>query len=98
MTNRPDGFRSHSTGTLRRIVSKSSSARATPAARAIASRCSTALVEPPSAMTTAMAFSNALRVRMCRGRRCRRTASTSASPERAALSAFSASSAAMVEE
>ena len=49
-------------------------------------------------MTTAMAFSNAARVRMPCGRRSRRTASTSTSAERAALSPFSPSSAAMVEE
>ena len=39
-----------------------------PAAWAIASRCSTALVDPPSAMTIVIAFSNAWRVRMSRGR------------------------------
>ena len=40
-----------------------------------ASRCSTALVEPPVATTPAMAFSNASRVRMSRGRtpRCSRS-------------------------
>ena len=37
---------------------------ATPASRASASRCSTALVEPPEAATTAIAFSNASRVMM----------------------------------
>ena len=46
---------------------KSSSPRSTPAACAIASRCRTALVEPPSAIVTVMAFSNASRVRMSRG-------------------------------
>jgi hypothetical protein len=35
---------------------------------AIASRCSTALVEPPSAMTTVIAFSKALRVMIWRGK------------------------------
>jgi hypothetical protein len=49
-------------------------------------------------MTTAIPFSNALRVRIWRGSRCERTASTSTSAERAALSSFSASSAAMVDE
>ena len=47
---------------------KSSIDSFTPAACAIASRCSTALVDPPSAMTVVIAFSNALRVRMSRGR------------------------------
>ena len=37
------------------------------AARAMASRCSTALVEPPSAITTVIAFSKAARVMMSRG-------------------------------
>ena len=98
VTKRPEGFKSHSTGTRARTVSKSSSASGTWAARAIANRCSTALVEPPSAITTAMAFSNACRVRMARGRRSRRTASTSTAADCAALSAFSASSAAIVDE
>ncbi len=39
----------------------------TPTERAIAMRCSTALVEPPSAITTTIAFSNAGRVMMSRG-------------------------------
>ena len=97
-TKRPDGFRSHNTGTRVRMASKSSSVRGTPAARAIARKWSTALVEPPIAIVTAIAFSNALRVRICRGRRSRPMAETSISAERAALSAFSASSAAMVDE
>jgi hypothetical protein len=33
----------------------------------MASRCSTALVEPPTAMMTTIAFSNAARVMMSRG-------------------------------
>src|SRR6266568_4528843 len=85
VTNFPDGFRSHSPGTRARIVSKSSRARCTSAAWAMASRCSTALVEPPMAMVTAMAFSNAWRVRICRGRRSRAIASTSTVADRAAL-------------
>jgi hypothetical protein len=91
-------LRSQSTGTRARIVSKSSSARGTPAAWAIASRWSTALLEPPRAIATAIPFSKAARVRICRGASRRRMASTSATAEPAALSAFSASSAAMVEE
>ena len=64
----PLGRRSASTGTRAPMRVKSSSVSGTPASCAIASRCSTALVEPPSAMTTVMAFSNASRVRMSRGR------------------------------
>ena len=41
----------------------------TPASNAMASRCNTALVEPPVAATLAIAFSKASRVRICRGRR-----------------------------
>ena len=39
----------------------------TPAEWAMARRCKTALVEPPTAITTVMAFSKALRVMMSRG-------------------------------
>src|SRR6266699_1503333 len=85
VTNRPDGFKSHSTGTRARMAPKSSSVSGTFAAWAMASRCSTALVEPPMAMVTAMAFSNALRVRICRGRSPRAIASTSTVADRAAL-------------
>jgi hypothetical protein len=46
--------------------SKSSMARGTPASWAMASRWSTALVEPPLAATEAMAFSSASRVRIWR--------------------------------
>ncbi len=63
---------------------KSSRVRSTSASRAIASRCSTALVEPPSAITTAMAFSNASRVRICRAVMPARSMPTTASPERCA--------------
>ena len=41
--------------------------RSTSTARAIAMRCSTALVDPPSTMTITIAFSNAVRVMMSRG-------------------------------
>ena len=63
----PEGFKSHSTGTRPRISSKSSIRKWTSAAWAMASKCSTALVDPPTAMVTAMAFSNALRVMIWRG-------------------------------
>ena len=55
-------------GTLRAIASISSSVTSMPSSCAIAGRCSAAFVEPPMATTTAIAFSNALRVRMSLGR------------------------------
>ena len=64
----PLGFKSASTGTRLPMRVKSSSDSFTFAAWAMASRCSTALVEPPSAMTTVMAFSKAFFVRMSSGR------------------------------
>ena len=63
----PLGFKSASTGTRLPMRVKSSIVSFTFAACAMASRCSTALVEPPSAMTTVMAFSNAFLVRMSSG-------------------------------
>ena len=68
MWNRPCGFMSAMCGTRAPTRLKSSSSSSTRASLAIASRCSTAFVEPPSAMTTAMAFSNASLVRIWRGR------------------------------
>ncbi|MPM54804.1 hypothetical protein SDC9_101584 [bioreactor metagenome] len=69
-------------GTRSPIRLKSPSARSTSASWAIASRCSTALVEPPSAISRVMAFSNASRVRMSRTVMPCRSRSTTASPER----------------
>ena len=63
----PLGFRSQSTGVFLRMRSKSSMVHSTPAACAIARKCSTALVEPPVAMITATAFSIAFLVTMSRG-------------------------------
>ncbi len=68
MWNLPCGFMSAMCGTRAPTRLKSSSSSATPASKAMASRCSTMLVEPPSAMPMAMAFSNASLVRMSRGR------------------------------
>ena len=98
MTYFPDGFISQRTGTRARIVSKSSITSGTSVECAMARRCRTAFVEPPVAMTTAIAFSNALRVMIWRGRSCVRTACATTRADSAALSIFSASSAAMVEE
>ncbi len=69
-----------------------------PAACAIASQCSTPLVEPPVAMITATAFSMDFFVTMSLGLRFFFTAATSTSMLVAALSRFSSSSAAIVEE
>src|SRR6266496_503665 len=80
------------------MASKSSSDNGTRAACAMASRCSTALVEPPTAITTAIAFSKALRVRMPLGTICLCTAASRTSADWAALSDFSKSSAAIVDE
>ncbi len=54
----------------------------TSASRAMASRWSTALVEPPSAITTVMAFSNASLVMIWRAVIPSRSSPTTASPER----------------
>jgi hypothetical protein len=48
--------------------SKSSMSSSTPASRAIASRCSTPLVEPPLVAMAAIAFSRPSRVMMSLGR------------------------------
>ncbi len=76
---------------------KSSIFRFTLAACAIASRCSTALVEPPSAITTAMAFSNAFFVMMSRGRMPLATRFITASPARCESVFFSSEIAACAE-
>ena len=64
----PCGFVSAMCGTIAPMRLKSSSSSSTRASCAMASRCSTALVEPPSAITTAIAFSNASFVMIWRGR------------------------------
>ncbi|MGV2388630.1 MAG UNVERIFIED_CONTAM: hypothetical protein LVR29_10935 [Microcystis novacekii LVE1205-3] len=55
----------------------------------MAKRCSTALVEPPTAIITEMAFSKALRVKIWLGRICFLIASTKTSADSSVLSAFS---------
>ena len=75
-----------SVGTSRPRRSQSSSVRGTPTRPAMASRCTTALVEPPMAPHTRIAFSNALRVRMAEGRTSRFTSSTICRPARWASS------------
>jgi hypothetical protein len=87
MWNLPPGFMSAMCGTLAAMRLKSSRSSSTPASLAMASRCSTALVEPPSAEVTAMAFSNAFLVMIMRGVMPRRSRLTTASPgHRASLS------------
>ncbi|CAB4845544.1 unannotated protein [freshwater metagenome] len=66
ITKRPNGLRSPRSGTRAPIRLKSSSVRSTSASCAIASKCSTAFVDPPSAITTVIAFSKAFLVRMSR--------------------------------
>src|SRR6185369_12534709 len=70
----------------------------TPAAEAMARKCSTALVEPPVAMISATAFSIDLRVMMSRGHKLFFIAATSTAADSAAESAFSASGEAICEE
>ena len=55
-------------GTRRERRSMSAIVNATPASWAMARMCSTVLVEPPMAMSSAMAFSNASKVATLRGR------------------------------
>ena len=63
---------------------------ATSAAWAMASRCSTALVEPPSTMTMRKAFSNAALVMICRGVRLRSSRVRMARPAASHSPSFSA--------
>ena len=63
----PAGRMSASTGTPWPTREKSSSSSGTSAALAMASRCSTKLVEPPRAMATVMAFSKDSRLKMSLG-------------------------------
>ena len=73
---------------------KSSSSSSTRASLAIASRCSTAFVEPPSAITTAIAFSNASFVMMSRARMFRSMRCITARPDSNAKSSRRRSTAA----
>ena len=82
----PCGLVSAMCGTRAATLLKSSSASSTRASAAMASRCSTALVEPPSAMVTAMAFSNASFVMICRGRMPSSSSRTTAWPDSKAKS------------
>ncbi len=94
----PLGFMSQNTGTFLRMRSKSSMVHSTSAAWAMARKCSTALVDPPTAMITATAFSIDLRVTMSRGFRSFLIASISTLADSLAESTFSWCGLAMVEE
>ena len=76
---------------------KSSIVSGTPTERAIAIRCSTALVEPPSTITTTIAFSKAARVMMSRGLRSSSSRLRIAAPARRHSSSFAGSSAGVDE-
>ena len=78
----PWGLVSARCGTRAATLLKSSSSSSTRASWAMAKRWSTALVEPPRAMVTAMAFSKASLVIIWRGRIPARRSSTTAWPER----------------
>ena len=84
MTNFPPGVMSAMWGTRSPMRLKSSISRSISASRAIASRCSTAFVEPPSAWTTAIAFSSDFRVTTTRAEMPSSSSDTIASPERRA--------------
>ena len=81
MTNWPNGLRSPRWGTLSAMREKSARVRSTSASFAMARRWSTALVEPPNAITTAIAFSKAGLVMMSRAVMPWRSSSTTASPD-----------------
>ena len=81
----PLGLRSASTGTFAPMRVKSSMLRSISAVLAMASRWRTALVDPPSAVTTVMAFSKDFLVRMLSG------AMPFSSRDRTAFAAFAQS-------
>ena len=76
----PAGRMSARTGTLAPIRVKSSMESGMPAACAIASRWSTAFVEPSRAMVTVIAFSKASRLKISEGLMPRSISRTTASP------------------
>ncbi len=88
---RPPGFRSAMTGVRAAMASKSSMERATRASRAMASRCSTAFVDPPVAATVVIAFSIDARVTSDRGRTSPATSFIRVRPQARATSALRAS-------
>ena len=101
-TSGTEGATLHSTGTRRDSRSMSAMVKSTSASYAAASRCSTVLVEPPIAMSSVIAFSNALKLAIERGsalaspssyqRRARSTMRWPASTNRRRRSAWVATS------
>ena len=85
------------TGTVREIWSNCSSDSAMPARRAMATTWMMALVEPPSAMCTLMAFSKLAAVRILSGVRSSHTISTMRRPATAHMRGWPASAAGMAE-
>ena len=77
---RPHGFMSAMIGVRAEMRSKSSIVKSIPKSRAIATRCSTAFVEPPVAATEATAFSNDSFVTNERGVTLSRTSCTASRP------------------
>ena len=77
---RPHGFMSATIGVCAEIRSKSSIVNSIPKSRAIATRWSTAFVDPPVAATEATAFSNDSRVTRERGVTLSRTSCTARRP------------------
>jgi hypothetical protein len=68
MTYVPLGATFDRHGTRRDSASMSAMSKSTSPSCAAARRCSTVFVEPPIAMSSVIAFSNASRVAMARGR------------------------------
>jgi hypothetical protein len=76
----PDGVILAMTGTCREIASNRAMSSATPARRAMAMTWMIALVEPPSAMCTRIALSNAAGLRILFGAKSSHTISTARRP------------------
>ena len=97
ITKRPDGLRSQISGVLSLMSCHSSMVSSMSKARAMASRCSTALVLPPVTMISRMALSIDCLVTMSRGLRSSSSSRTAASPAATHSWCFSASSAGVHE-
>ncbi len=91
--NEPDGFRLTSHGVARPIASNTSRSKASPARPAIALRWTTALVEPPRAWRTVIAFLIEASLSTSVGRGPALARSTAARPAVSAIRAWRASAA-----
>ena len=94
----PEGRTSANIGVSLPIRTKSSRLKSTSAVRAIPIKCSTALVEPPSTITTLIAFSNADLVMMSLGLISSFKRFKTASPARVLSSCFSCDTASCADE